>query len=568
MIEMTGGEALHAALRPEGVRFVLGVPGGKLGAFMKAVSLDPAMVFLGTRHEAAAAHMAAAIHAGMGGIAVAMAEAGPGGAYLASGVAQAFNNNLAMLAITSNNQQSASYPGRGMFMEQDNLSLFRPITKWNAAVHDGRRLPELVREAFRQALSGRPGPVHLDIPQDVLSGRFAYDPAPFGWAPERYRPTGRPRGDAQLVARAAALLAGAERPLLIAGGGVVRSGAAEAFRRLGARLGAAMTATQMGIGSVAADAAGFIGHGGVIGGPAVTEGLKGADVVLALGCRFSSWLWDGDGALVRPPQRLIQVDLDPAMIGRAAATEIGIVGDAGAVLEDLLAALGDPPPPAGRAAWVAGLEASLARHRAVLADLAAQPGAPMHPAALAAAIGAALPADALAVYDGGHASFWSNDLTPVAEPATRFHDPGLCQLGFGLPYALALKAARPERPVFLLTGDGSFGFAAAELDTARRHRLPVVSIIHNNAAWGVIGLSQKRQNFALGCDLDGTDYAAIARGFGCHGEIVTSPDAVAPAIRRALESGLPAVLDCRVRFEPHPCMPAFGRMGGYGMAGH
>jgi acetolactate synthase-1/2/3 large subunit len=191
----------------------------------------------------------------------------------------------------------------------------------------------------------------------------------------------------------------------------------------------------------------------------------------------------------------------------------------------------------------------------------------MHPAALADAVGrclGALPDDPLVVYDGGHTSFWSNDLTPVRAPRTRFHDPGMCQLGGGLPWAQALQRLEPGRAVFNLTGDGSFGFTLQELDTARREGLPVVTVIHDNAAWGIIRAGQERAGFELGTSLQGTDYAAIARGFGCHGETVLHAADVGPAIGRALASGLPAVLDCRTRFVPHPAGLAFGSMNRYG----
>ena len=174
-------------------------------------------------------------------------------------------------------------------------------------------------------------------------------------------------------------------------------------------------------------------------------------------------------------------------------------------------------------------------------------------------------AAALVTYDGGHTSFWSNDLTPVADVRTRFHEPGMCQLGFGTPYAIALKLAHPSRPVFNIIGDGAFGFTIQELDTARRNKLPIITIVHNNAAWGIIKAGQRKAyDFSLGADLDGTDYAAIAKGFGCHGAVVTKPEQVKPALQKALRSGLPAVIDCRVRFEPHPAMPAFGRMNAFG----
>jgi thiamine pyrophosphate-dependent acetolactate synthase large subunit-like protein len=492
-MELTGGEALARALVPHGVPFVFGIAGGKLGPFMQAIGTEPSIRYVGTRHEATAAHMAAAIHAGSGAMCVAMAEAGPGGAYLAAGTAHAFNNNLALLAITSNNQHAASYPNRGMFMEQDNAAAFSHVTKWNAAVHDGARIPELVREAFRHALTGRPGPVHLDVPQDVLARRYRYSEADFA-SPG---PRGRPRGDATLV-----------------------------------------------------------------------EALREADVVFAIGCRFSSWMWDNEGALVRPPQHLIQADIDPAMLGRVTHNDIGIAGDAQAVLEDVLAAIGNAAQPPGRAAWRALCAERRARDRAVLAALADDTAMPMHPAALARAAASSIPEDALVCYDGGHTSFWSNDFCSARAPATRFHDPGLAQLGFGLPYAIALKLHAPDRTVVNITGDGAFGFTLPELDTARRYGAAVITVIHNNAAWGVIARSQSMQKFALGCDLAGTDYAAIARGFGCHGETVRTPAEFPAAFARATASGLPAVLDCLTRFESHPAMPHFGRMGSYRMTDH
>ncbi len=190
----------------------------------------------------------------------------------------------------------------------------------------------------------------------------------------------------------------------------------------------------------------------------------------------------------------------------------------------------------------------------------------MHPAALAQALAGALPADALAVFDGGHTTFWSNDLTPVHDVRTRFHEPGMSHLGFGLPYALALQLAHPSRRVFNITGDGSFGFTLQELDSARRLGLPVITVIHNNAAWGVIRAGQRQQlDFELGTSLADTDHAAIARGFGCYGESVDEPGEVAAALARAL-AGVPAVIDCRTGFEPHPCMPGFGAMNRFGFA--
>jgi acetolactate synthase-1/2/3 large subunit len=553
---------LVKVLQAERVAAAFGVVGGKLAPLLHALSQSN-IPFYGTRHEAAAPMMAAGVFASTGRVALAMGEMGPGGLNLASGAGVAYNNNLAALLITTNQHRAACYPHQGMFMDLDARAVLAPLTKWNATVQDARRLPELVRTAFREALSGRPGPVHLDIPQDVLSSPVTWRSDEFDLEPARYRATLGPRPAAASVAQAAAWLQKAKRPLIVAGGGVVHAGADAAVRELARRLGAPVVPTQMALGVVSSDHPAFIGHGGLISGDAVKQAFAGADVILAVGCRFSSWMWDERGAFARRHHALINVNVDPSALGSPALHVVAMQADALLALEDILDAL--PEGTDVDPQWLPRLKTARAAHEGRLAVMARDTQRVMHPAALAAAVGRALPTDALAVFDGGHTTFWSNDLTPVHAVRTRFHDPGMCHLGFGLPYAMALQAMHPGRLVVNLTGDGAFGFTLQELDTARRLKLPVVNIIHNNAAWGVIRMGQRMAlNFEFHTSLDGTDYAAIARGFGCHGEVVEDADDIPAALERACASGLPAVIDCRTKFLPHPAAPAFGSMNRYG----
>ena len=562
---MNGAQALVQCLLAEGVEHAFGIVGGKLAPLLHAIAQAPTLRFTGVRHEASAPMMAAAINAGSGAVALAIGEMGPGALNLASGMGVAYNNNLALLAITTNQHRAAAYPHSGMFMDLDTLALFKPVTKWNAVVHDPRRIPQLVRRAFREALGGRPGPVHLDIPQDVLAAACEFAADELALAPQRYRAIGGPRPAAAAVRQAAQLLRGARRPLIVAGGGVVAAGAAVGVREMAAMLKAPVVPTQMALGVVPSDSPHFIGHGGLIAGAPVWQACAEADVVLAIGCRHSSWMWDQEGPLVRRSHRVIGINIDPAALGEPVAHEVAMQADAQAALDDLLAALGTAASLDVESDWLARCRARRMDYFAGLEAMAGEPGEIMHPAALAQAIAAAMPHDALAVFDGGHTTFWSNDFTPVAAVRTRFHEPGMSHLGFGLPYAMALQLAQRDRPVFNLTGDGSFGFTMNELDSARRHQLPVITIIHNNQSWGIIRAGQRNQlGFELGTDLGGSDYAAIARGFGCFGATVTRPQEVAPAIAAALASGQPAVLDCRTRFVPHSCMPGFGSMNRYG----
>ena len=558
---VSGGEALARVLAASGVSELYGVPAGKLSPFLAAVAADRSFRTVGVRHEAAAAWMAAATFQATGRLAVAFGESGPGAHNLVSGLGSAWANSLAVLVVTPGAPTHLAYPFEGLAMDSDNERLFAPVTKWRAVARDPGRLPGLVRRALVEALTGRPGPVYLELPADVLAAAVDLDPAELDAPLERFRPAGRQHADPSAVERAAALLARAERPLVIAGGGVTVSGAAPELRSLAERLGAAATATQMGLGCVSTADPSFFGHGGVIGGEAVVRALTEADAVLAVGCRFSSWLWCGADEGVRglPHQELVQVDVDPAVIGRHRPVSVGLQGDAKAVLAQLLEAVGETAR--ARSPWVGSLVEQYGRYRDELRAAAAVPGEAMHPAALAEEIGAWLPDDSLVVYDGGHTSFWSNDLTPATEPRTRFHEPGMAHLGFGTPYAHALKLLHPERTVLSVNGDGGFGFTVQELDTARRHGIAAVHVIHDNAAWGVIRLGQGRAGFELGTDLGGADYAAIARAFGCHGERITRREEVGPALDRAVASGLPAVVDAVVRLEPHPGLRRFAAAG-------
>lgn len=554
-IVLSGGEALLRAFEAAGGNAAFGIASGKLTPVMEALSRSSVTRFIGVRHEGAASLMAAGSMAGTGKIALALGELGPGGGNLVSGIASAYSNNLPVLAVTSGNALFISRPSRGSLMDIELEDLFKPITRLSETVFDARRIPELVRLAIRTAMTGRPGPVHLNIPADVLMQKVefplaAFDPAGFALPAQA-----SPGTDA--IAEAIRRLKSARRPLIIGGGGSVLSGVTEELTALADRLDAAVTATQMGIGLVPSDHPRFIGHGGYVGGDAVVRALRDADVVLALGCRFSSWFWQQGAVMLSPSADLIQVDTDPAQIGRNRHATLGIVADARQTAKALIEALPDQSGDHLRP-WVSDLKRDYEEFRTRIATAAKDSKALAHPALLVAKTASLLDERAIVVYDGGHTTFWNNEL-PVSAPRTRFHEPGLGQLGFGLAYALALQAAFPDRRVINTTGDGSFGFTVQELDTARRERLPVITIVHNNSAWGVIREGQSKQGFEFATSLDDTDYAAIARGFGCYGVSVNHPNGLSTAFSEAVASGLPAVLDCRVAFVPHHMMTNFAQ---------
>jgi thiamine pyrophosphate-dependent acetolactate synthase large subunit-like protein len=567
-MKMTGGEILLRCLKIEKVPFVFGIVGGRFMSFLRQVSLEPTMEYVGTRHEAPAAHMAAAVFHSTGKMGVCLGEMGPGSVNLVPGVQSAYNNNIPMIVMTSNNPNRSSYPFHGMFMDFDAENLFKPITKWNAVVRDGKRIPELVQWAFREALSGKPGPVHLDFSADALAHTVDIDESVFDVVPSHYRVISRPRSSAKEIKVAAEILMTSERPLLLAGGGVIASGATEEFRQLAKTLKAPATATQMGIGVVSSTDPDYIGQGGIIGGHSIPRALQEADVVLAVGCRFSSWLWGKNGPLSPggPTQKIIHIDIDPSVIGKLTRVEVGLQGDAKLILKDIIDALYLQNYQSAEREWTRSLVETYRAYREELTGLMYDDQPVLHPALLANEIGEFLPEQSLVVFDGGHTTFWSNDFTPIQEPRTRFHEPGNSQLGYGTPYAHAIKLLHPDRPVFSITGDGSFGFTLQELDTARRYGIQVVHIIHNNSAWGIQQSSQRNMyNYSYGVELSETNYADIARGFGCYGERITDIAEIKPALKRALASGLPAVIDVEVRFEPHPAKKYIGAMSSAGL---
>ena len=336
-----------------------------------------------------------------------------------------------------------------MFMDLDTRAVFAPLTKWNAVVHDPRRMPELARRAFREALSGRPGPVHLDVPQDVLSARRRVrrrrvrSRAVRATAPR----SGRARRP-QSVDAAVQLLRGAKRPLVVAGGGVVTSGAAELVREIARRLGAPVVPTQMALGVVASDSPHFIGHGGLIAGDAVRAAFDGADVVLSVGCRFSSWMWDDRGPFARRHHRTININIDPSALGHPALHEVAMQADAQLALDDLLAALDDDARAGADAGWLREHPRGPRRLRSQAGRDGARTDAsrctpprsprpsPMHcpPTRWRCSTAATPPSGA-------------TTSRRCSEVRTRFHEPGMSHLGFGLPYAhvAAVAAARRGR---------------------------------------------------------------------------------------------------------------------------
>lgn len=525
---MTGNEILARCLKDHGVDVIFFLMGGPMIDCENACHRHEIRM-IDVRHEQAAAMMANAYSRLRRRPAVCMACSGPGATNLVTGVANAFVDSAPVVAIGGSSPVSQS--GMGAFQETDQVAVFRPITRWAERCYDARRIPEYVAAAFRHAYGARPGPVYLDMPGDVLYREVPDDQVRWATGTDGSAPRRRSQGDAALVERAAGLIADSARPIAISGSGVLWAGAEPELRALVERARIPFYTTPQGRGVIPEDhPLCFLGARGTA--------WRDTDLVLVVGTRQNYVV-----GFTRPPRvnaaaTLIQIDIDPAEISRNRHADCGIAGDAKAVLEQLLAAGEGRFHGERREAWISRLAGEDEGKRAELEQRMAAGGQPIHPLRLCREIRDFLPRDGILCVDGQEILNYARSAIPFYAPHSLNSGPYGC-MGVGLPFGLGAKAAMPEKLVVVLHGDGSFGLNAMELDTALRHRLPVVCVISNNGGWTAT------DRFKVGRNLGFTRYDLMFGAIGCHAEYVEDPEGIRPALERAAASGRPAVVNVR-----------------------
>ena len=557
MAQISGAEALVRCLIQEGVRYVFGVPGDQCNPitdFINRLGPEAGLKFITTRHEQAAAHMADAWARVTGQPGVCLGTVGPGVADLVPGVYPAWADSVPIVVLGAQNQAWRCYPEHGSMQSLDQVPLMAPITKWRALVNDARRMPQLVQQAFRAAVSGRPAPVYLDLPSSVLCDRLDTDLYPI-LPPQHYRATAPPMADPSLMELAAEMLARAEWPLIHVGTGVLRAGAWAEVLGLAEYLSAPVTTSLAARSAIPEDHPLCL----ISSSLGALQAQAEADVVLLVGSRLGDTDFWGRPPIWGEPgkQRFIQIDIEPQSIGLNRPVDLALVGDAKSTLDALLQAVQlhtgrkseDPRLAAARQAqeeWLKGW-----------AEGAASDETPIHPLRLMHEVRQFFPREAIYAQDGGTTAVWSFYLNRVYEPRSFLWAADSGHLGSGVPYAIAAKLAHPDLPVYCITGDGSFGFNAMEMETARREGAPVVVIIANDRAWGMIKGGQKLvySERYTGVDLSDARYDKLAEALGCYGERVTEPGQIQPALQRAVDSGLPAVLDVIVNADVHLVPP-------------
>jgi acetolactate synthase-1/2/3 large subunit len=565
MGDYKGAEILVEYLVREKVPYAFGVCGHGILGFLDALyDRRDAIETITTHDEQAAGFMADAYYRVAHRPAITYTSCGPGSLNLTMAVANAFYDSSAFMAITGNvpTQQFNRGPFQetGRHFQGDFNNVMRPYVKRTYQAFRPEMMALTVRQAYALMLSGRPGPVHIDVPLNVFVERAEAEiPDPAEW---RLGVASRGQGDPAAIARAAELLVSAERPVILAGNGVHLSEAGEALTRLAEGLGIPVITSPLGKGALDEGSRLSLGATGRNGPHAANEAARSCDVLLALGTRFddrptSSWIPGMTYSI--PPTRLIHVDVDVTEIGRNYPPEVGIVGDVGLVIRQILEAVSGREAGAlgNHQAWLDRLAGLKDEWTDFLAGERDSDAIPIHPARLVAELNATLPRDAIVLADVGVHHNWLVQQLDVTRDMQFLQAWGFAAMGFGVAGALGAQFAAPDRPVVAVCGDGGMVMTANAIATAAEYELPVTWVVWNNSGYGSIH-GQQAGFFGQGREIatrfrrkgDGelmsTDFALLARSMGADGVTVERPQDLREHLADAVRSGRPTLLDVRV----------------------
>jgi len=545
---MNGGQALIKSLEMEGVEVMFGLPGGAILPVYDPIIDSPIRHIL-VRHEQGAGHMAEGYAHATGRPGVAMVTSGPGATNIVTPLADAMMDSIPIVVITG--QVPTVAIGTDAFQECDNIGITRSVTKHNELVTDAADIPRIVREAFHIATTGRPGPVLIDIPKDIVDPRNPRSAMEWYW-PESvdlpgYKPT--TEGDPAMIAEAARLIAESHRPVIYAGGGILKARAAEALKALAERYGLHVVTTLMARGAFPDSHPLCLGMPGMHGNYTAITAMQKADLLIALGSRFDDRV-TGKLSGFAPDAKIIHVDIDPAEMGKVRRPDAPIVGDCRVVIEELIRALDQGGPQPDRHVWDTQLKAWRVEFPLTY-DQGWDTGDTLKPQFCVESLRDRAPEGTIVASGVGQHQMWSSQFWRFEQPYTWVNSGGLGTMGFAVPAAIGAKVGRPDRTVWAIDGDGCFQMTAQELVTAAAERIPVKVAILNNAylgmvrQWQELFYEERYSEVYLSPDLP--DYKMWAEAMGCVGLRVESPEEVGPAIDKANSiDDRPVVIDFRV----------------------
>ena len=548
MPTLTGAHLFIRCLKLEGVKKVFTIVGDTILPLVDAAH-DEGIEFIDTRHEGAAMHMADGYARITGEPSVGIFTGGPGFANAISGLPAIYTSESPVIFVAG----CAELPEKGMvtFQEIDQTAMAAPVTKGSWLVHDTTRIPEYVATAFRTAMSGRPGPVHLTLPIDLQEAEISEDDLP-KHMPQEYRNAGRAHGDPARIEEAASLLQGAQRPVIVVGNPARYSVAPEQLESLAETTGIPVFTVEQARGLLDDEHPLCFGYADGALNPTARR-FREADVVLLLGKRLDhryryGQIFNGDA-------KIIQADPSEAEIGRNRGVSVSLLGDLGAVVDQITAA-SKQRSRTDISSWVQELEAD---RNGWLDELRSRATGeePMHPLDVYTRIESLVDDDTFIVMDGGDYVQWGRSYLRARRPGRFIRLGPLSHLGAGIPYGMAAKLAHPESKVLVLMGDGSFGFYTMEYDTCIRHNLPITVVMGNDATWGIDKTFQLAYfDRAVGTDLRFIRYDKVVDAIGGYSEYVEKAYDVAPAVERAFASGLPSLVNVVVRSGASPLADA------------
>lgn len=577
---LTGGALVARMLAAEGVTDLFGIIDGTYFGLYRALG-DAGITLHSPRHEAAAAHMAGAYARLTGRLGVCMASNGPGVANVLPGVAVEQGEGNRILLITSARRVGIGHPDRGgTYQYFDQTAVTAPMTKWSEYCPSADRIPEMLRQALRASFTGRPGVVHLDIPENILNQPTGIEASAVR-APETYRRVTTIPPDPVQVERAARMLIEAEQPVIHAGSGVYHSEAERELARLARLLAAPVTTSWAARGVLPEDRDEAIPMTALD----VNDEVRGAgDVLLVVGSRMGETDWWGKAPNWARTQRTIQIDIDDNRIGVNKPLEVALLADA----RDALSAIADEIERLGvgdRSAQRAALESwreAISKQQAKQVRPLEKHGSPVHPAHVPATAQEVMPEDTVWVFDGGNTVVWANFLHTATVPRSILSTFKFGMLGAGMGQALGAAVAAPDRRVCVITGDGAFGMHPTEVETAVRLGLPIVFVVLVDGQWGMVKMSQQiasapvltiatkmltGSNLPEGrtvyADFAPCRYDLMAEAMGAHGEHVTDSADLEQALIRARDCGRAAVVQVDVDNVEHlwaPGLQAFKKM--------
>jgi len=551
MSEKTGAEILVETLLEEGAEVMFGFPGGVL-LHIFDVLFDADIDFILTRHEQGAAHAADGYARATGKVGVCIATSGPGASNLTTGIATAYMDSVPMVALTG--QVPTELIGGDAFQETDTVGITRSISKYNYLVKDPRDIHRVIKEAFYIARTGRPGPVVVDLPKDVTSGKAKYEKIDKVEI-RSYKPV--LKGNPRQVKRAAQAILKAERPVIYAGGGVIISGAHKELRRLAESQRIPVTLTLMGLGAFPGTHPLFMGMLGMHGTWCANMAIRNCDLLIAIGARFDDRV-TGKIEEFAPNAEIIHIDIDPSAISKNVVVDIPIVGDVRTVLNQLLKELEEKSKPdmKQRKKWLKQIEEWKEEYLLTYE----KSNKVIKPQYVVEKIYELTKGEAIITTEVGQNQMWAALFYKYDRPRNFLSSGGLGTMGYGFPAAIGAKIGRPDEIVVDIAGDGSIQMNIQELATAVQYQVPVKVAILNNQFLGMVRQWQElfyNRRYSHTCVACQPDFKKLAEAYGAKGYVITDPADVEPVLKEALFNDQPCLMDFRVAREENvfPMIP-------------